>query len=209
MPNSRARRTQELQQLLRSESLDAVVITNPPDWYYLTGFTGEAGLLIVSRRHLTLLTDGRFTVQAAEELRGVTVVEQKEGLYRSGGQLLKNLRARKVGFDPNQVTVAHCQLLKTAAGRATEFKQIAGLVARLRARKDPAELAQMRKAALLASEVVESAIAMLKPGVAEFEIAAEIEYQMRSAVLPERRLKASWRLARAPRFHMRGLPLSA
>ena len=179
MPNSYARRVQELQKLLRRESLDALLITSPADWYYLTGFTGEAGALIASQRHLTLVTDGRFTVQAAEELRGVSVVEQKEGLYRSCGELLKNLPARKVGFDPNQVTVAHCQLLKTAAGRATQFKQIAGLVASQRARKDPAELAQMRKAALLASEVVESAIAMLKPGVREFEIAAEIEYQMR------------------------------
>ena len=49
----------------------------------------------------------------------------------------------------------------------------------LRARKDPSELAQMRKAAILASEVVEGAIGLLKPGVREFEIAAEIEYQMR------------------------------
>jgi Xaa-Pro aminopeptidase len=179
MPNSYARRVQELQKLLRRESLDALLITSPADWYYLTGFTGEAGALIASQRQLTLVTDGRFTAQAAEELAGVSVVEQKEGLYRSCGELLKNLRARKVGFDPNQVTVAHCQLLKTAAGRATQFKQIAGLVASQRARKDPAELAQMRKAALLASQVVESAIAMLKPGVREFEIAAEIEYQMR------------------------------
>src|ERR1700687_1923365 len=179
MPNPYARRTQELRKLRRKESADALLITSPADCYYLSGVTGEAGALIVSQRHLTLVTDGRFTVQAAEELRGVTVVEQKEGLYRSCGELLKNLRARKVGFDPNQVTVAHCRLLKTAAGRATQFKQIAGLVARLRARKDPAELAQMRKAALLASEVVESAIGMLKPGVREFEIAAEIEYQMR------------------------------
>src|ERR1700687_777999 len=179
MPNPYARRTQELRKLRRKESADALLITSPADCYYLSGVTGEAGALIVSQRHLTLVTDGRFTVQAAEELRGVTVVEQKEGLYRSCGELLKNLRARKVGFDPNQVTVAHCQLLKTAAGRATQFKQIAGLVASLRTRKDPAELAQMRKAALLASEVVESAIGMLKPGVREFEIAAEIEYQMR------------------------------
>ena len=148
MPNSYARRTQELQKLLRSQSLDALVVTSPADWYYLTGFTGEAGTLVASQRHLTLVTDGRFTVQAAGELHGVRVVEQKEGLYRSCGELLKNLRARKVGFDPNQVSVGHCQLLKRAAGKATQFKQVAGLVARLRARKEPAELAQMRKAAL-------------------------------------------------------------
>jgi Xaa-Pro aminopeptidase len=179
MPNSNVRRTQELQKLLRKESLDALVITNPADWYYLSGFTGEAGILIVGPRHVTLVTDGRFTVQAAEELRGVTVVEQKEGLHRSCGELLKNLRAKRVGFDPNQVTVRHCQLLKKAAGKGTQFKETAGLVASLRARKDATELAQMRKAALLASEVVEYAIGLLKPGVREFEVAAEVEYQMR------------------------------
>src|ERR1700720_3476754 len=100
MPNPSAFRTQELRKLLRKESLDALLITSPADWYYLTGFTGEAGALIASQRHLTLVTDGRFTVQAAEELRGVAVVEQREGLYRSCGELLNNLRARKVGFDP-------------------------------------------------------------------------------------------------------------
>jgi len=49
----------------------------------------------------------------------------------------------------------------------------------LRAVKDASELAQMRKAAVLASDVVESAIKLLKPGIREFEVAAEIEYQMR------------------------------
>jgi Xaa-Pro aminopeptidase len=125
------------------------------------------------------MTDGRFRVQAAEELRGVTVVEQREGLYRSCGELLKNLRTKRVGFDPNQVTVAQSQLLKKAAGKAAHFKEAGGLVASLRVRKDVAELAQMRKSALLASEVVEYAIGLLKPGVREFEVAAEIEYQMR------------------------------
>src|SRR5438045_9706931 len=46
-------------------------------------------------------------------------------------------------------------------------------------RKDPAELAQMRRAAILAGEVVQSAIRLLKPGIREFEVGAEIEYQMR------------------------------
>jgi Xaa-Pro aminopeptidase len=179
MANLYARRTHELQKLLRRDSLDALLVTSPADWYYLTGFTGEAGTLIVAPRNVTLVTDGRFTVQAAEELRGVTVVEQKEGLYRSCGELLKNLRCRRVGFDPNQVTVGQSQLLRKAAGKTTRFQEAAGLVANLRARKDATELAQMRKAAILASEVVEYAVGLLKPGVREFEVAAEIEYQMR------------------------------
>src|ERR1700722_15809014 len=123
MPNPYARRTQELRKLIRKESLDALLITSPADWYYLTGFTGESGALIASLRHLTLVTDGRFLVQAAEELDGVTVVEQKQGLYRTCGELLKNLRCRTAGFNANQVTVAHYKLLKRAAGKATRFQE--------------------------------------------------------------------------------------
>jgi len=54
-----------------------------------------------------------------------------------------------------------------------------GKVESLRMRKDAAELAQMRRAAILAGEVMQSAIGMLKPGIREFEVGAEIEYQMR------------------------------
>src|ERR1700747_2939692 len=162
MPNSQAHRSQELQKLLRLQSLDALLVTSPADWYYLTGFTGEAGALIVDLRHVTLVTDGRFRVQAAEELRGVRLVEHKDGLYRSCGELLQNLRGKREGFDPNQVTVAQYQLVKKAAGRTTQLKPTGGLVASLRARKDAAELAQMRKSALLAGDVVESVIGVLK-----------------------------------------------
>jgi Xaa-Pro aminopeptidase len=46
-------------------------------------------------------------------------------------------------------------------------------------RKDDGELAQMRKAAILAGEIMDCAIGLLKPGVSEREVGAEIEYQMR------------------------------
>ena len=41
-----------------------LLITQPADWYYLTGFTGESGALVVYAAHLTLITDGRFAGQA-------------------------------------------------------------------------------------------------------------------------------------------------
>src|SRR5206468_9728938 len=45
--------------------------------------------------------------------------------------------------------------------------------------KDATELAQMGRVALLAGEVVQCTIGLLKPGISEFEVRAEIEYQMR------------------------------
>jgi Xaa-Pro aminopeptidase len=179
MPTLFTLRIQKLQKLIHSAGLNAFIIGSPADWYYLTGFTGESGVLIVGPRRVTLVTDARFTVQAAQELRGVKVVLQREGLLRTCGELLAGAKRKKVGFDPNHLTVGQWQLLRKAAGRATRFERVSALVQGLRVRKDAAELAQMRKAAILASDVVESAIKLLKPGIREFEIAAEIEYQMR------------------------------
>src|ERR1700688_1151537 len=179
MPIPNTIRIQRLQKLIRKSRLPALLITSPADWYYLTGFTGDAGALIASPRGLTLVTDGRFTVQAEQELNGVRIVLQKDGLYRTCGELLKKEKHRRVGFDSNQLSVGSWQLVKTAAGAMVRLEGTAGMVQSLRAVKDVSELAQMRKAAVLASEVVESAIGMLKLGIREFEVAAEIEYQMR------------------------------
>src|SRR5258708_25053601 len=178
MTTDNSRRIAGLQRLIRGQGLDSLLITSPADWYYLAGFSGEAGLLIADLRGLTLVTDGRFTVQAEQELSGVSVVLQKDGLYRTCGELLAQRKRKKVGFDAQQVTVGQLEALGKGAGRVVGFKAASGIVHRLRAVKDASELAQMRKAAVLASDVVESAIKLLKPGIREFEVAAEIEYQM-------------------------------
>jgi len=74
----------------------------------------------------------------------------------------------------------------------------------LRQVKELGEIAQMRKAALLAGDVLCAALKLLKPGVREIEIAAEIEYLMRSRGASVRPSELSWRLERAPHIRMRG-----
>src|SRR6202011_27377 len=88
-------------------------------------------------------------------------------------------RAKSVGFEATQLSVSQYGALRKAAGRGRKWKPAAGLVASLRMHKDQQELAVMRRAAILAGRVVEEAIPLLKGGVREFEVAAEIEFQMR------------------------------
>src|SRR5712691_13310891 len=159
-------------------SIDSLLITSPANWYYLTGFTGESGALVVSRKETTLITDGRFMVQGRTETSGVRIRQQKGSLFDSVGEFIKNSGCARVGFDPTQVTVGQLHTLQKTAGARVRWFPAAGMPERLRMRKDRAELAQMRRAALLASEVVQSGIKLLKPGIREFEVGAEIEYQM-------------------------------
>jgi Xaa-Pro aminopeptidase len=161
------------------EKVDALLITSPANWYYLTGFTGESGALVASRKGSTLITDGRFMVQGRGETSGIHILQQKGSLFESIGKFLRDSRFRRVGFDGNQVSVGQLQTLRRATGASVRWVPVIGKVESLRMRKEAVELAQMRRAAILAGEVVQSAIGLLKPGIREIEVAAEIEYQMK------------------------------
>jgi Xaa-Pro aminopeptidase len=172
-------RRQKVIKELQSRKLDCLLVAHPANCYYLSGFTGDSGMLVITQDGATLITDGRFTIQAQEEAPGIRVELQKGGLYPSAGDWLRERKVRRVGFDSTQWTVAQCKVLKNASGSRCRMIEANGTVERLRMKKDAQELAQMRKAAILAGEVLESVLPLVKPGVRESEIGAEIEYRMK------------------------------
>ncbi len=174
-----AKRRREVVRELKRRELDCLLVTLPADWYYLTGFSGESGVLVVTATGTTLVTDGRFTTQAKEESPGIRVQLQKGGLYEAVGEWMKQGGIRRAGYDPGLWTVAQRQALRKASGAKCREIEAAGVVGRLRMKKDAQELAVMRKAAILAGEVLEGALKLVRPGARENEIAAEIEYQMK------------------------------
>jgi Xaa-Pro aminopeptidase len=179
MATDYSKRRAAIRRELKQRKIDCLLVTHAPNWYYLTGFTGESGALVLSEDGATLITDGRFTVQAKEETSGVEIELQKGGLYAAVGNFLKQARYEQVGFDPQHWTVAQMTVLRKAIRGRCRTSESAGIVEALRMKKDAQELATMRKAAHLAGEVFESVLKMVRPGVRETEIGAEIEYQMR------------------------------
>ena len=179
MSESCAKRRREVLRELKRRGLDCLLVTHPASWYYLTGFTGESGALVVAAGKTTLITDGRFTTQAKEEALGIRLEPQKEALYASLGDWLKQSGMRRVGYDPEQWTIAQFKVVRKASSAKWQAIETRGVVECLRIKKDAHELALMRRAAILAGEVLEGALKLLKPGVREVEIAAEIEHQMK------------------------------
>src|SRR5262249_10209740 len=98
-----SKRRRALNESLAKLRLGAIVLTHPADWFYLTGFTGEAGALLVGRHGATLITDGRFITQGKEETQSVRIVQHKAGLFQAVGEHLKSLRVSRAGFDPGQI----------------------------------------------------------------------------------------------------------
>ncbi|MGB0034512.1 MAG: Xaa-Pro peptidase family protein [Candidatus Acidiferrales bacterium] len=159
---------------------DAFLVTHLPNIRYLCGFSGSAGILLVEASQGTLFTDSRYTFQAREEVAGVRVQIAKRGLIRACCGALSKRRGRcRVAYSPSQMTVAQKTAFQNGAGGRFIWVDGGSSVEKLRAVKDKQELATMREAAELISEVFRGILVMIKPGVAELDIAAEIEYAMK------------------------------
>jgi Xaa-Pro aminopeptidase len=177
-------RIRRLRQRLLRAGADALVVTHLPNIFYLTGFLGSAGILVVDQRRATLITDGRYRVQAREQVRaaGVTLEIPQGAILAAVGKHLASRKERgsiRVVFDPNSVTVAAQRDLAHTVGRRVTWRSEAGWVEELRAIKSPAEIIKMRAAARLISKVFEQTVELIRPGVTELDLAAEAEYRMR------------------------------
>ncbi|HTR47944.1 MAG TPA: Xaa-Pro peptidase family protein [Verrucomicrobiae bacterium] len=165
---------------LSSLGADAVLVSHLPNILYLCGFSGSAGLLLVEPSKSTLFTDSRYTFQARDEVDGAGIHIAKKGLLRAVVETLKKGRARRrIAFSAAHMTVAEKQVLEAGAGPRIRWVSDQNCVEKLRAVKDAGELATMREAALLISRVFDRTLRMIKPGVTELDLAAEIEHAIK------------------------------
>jgi Xaa-Pro aminopeptidase len=175
-------RLTRLRELMERGGVDALLVSHIPNVFYLSGFTGDSGALLVEHTRATLLTDSRFTTQAGEELAptriGLKIV--KGPLAAAAGPELVRRRFRgRAAFEGARVTVAEAARLRKASGGKIRWRPVAGWVEQLRRVKDADEIERMREAARLGSKVIGEAISLIRPGVRECDVAAEIEFRMR------------------------------
>ncbi len=178
MPTTSSR-LKRLRQSLNATGAGALLETHLPNIFYLCGFSGDSAALLVDQTSATLFTDGRFTIQAKEETRGIRVHIHKGSLLEAVGEHLRARKRQKVAVSPSRLTLAGWKTLKKASGSHIKWGAVDGLVEGLRSVKDADEIARIRDAARLGSQVMEEAIALVRPGVTELDIAAEIGYRMR------------------------------
>lgn len=181
------KRVERLREQLAKQSLDSVLVTNPENRRYLSGFTGQdsgadsAGALIVSAHDIVLITDGRYTEQAENECPGLRVVKREGQFAPTAAKVLIELGARRMGFEAAHVTVAiHEDLGKALSEQAGEQASVElvptrRLVEPLRAVKDSDELAAIERACAITDETFTHLCGYLRPGMTEREVVREIE----------------------------------
>jgi Xaa-Pro aminopeptidase len=162
----------EPQALLEPLELDALYITRPENVRYLTGFPHpEDAQVLITPEGAFLLTDPRYPEAERESRIPARVLkrEEREALFQ-------DLRGR-VGFEAEHLPYAALERLQELS--PAEWVPTKGVVERLRLKKSPEEVARIRQAQALAERALERALALLRPGVEEREVALEIEFFLR------------------------------
>ena len=163
---------------LAERELDLLLVTDPVNLRYLTGFSGSNGLAIVGPDTRRFLTDFRYVERAKAEVDGFDVqpAPQELRVALAEGWPPGDLR---VGFEDQHVSVRrHGELRETLPGRI-ELAPAGGLVEAERAIKEPAEIAAIRAGATLVDEIYVWLQEQGLVGRSERAVALALEQEMR------------------------------
>jgi len=172
----------QVQAAIAERRLHALLVSYLPNIRYLCGFTGGAGVLVITARDKILFTDGRYTEQAKKEVKGATVkIVKKAALAAAAEWLKKHASLRRIGFESAHTTVAERALLAKTIGRSANLVAGPPIVEPLRMIKDAEEIACIRAACQLGVQLFSKVKGKLRPGVTESALAGELEFAARQA----------------------------
>jgi Xaa-Pro aminopeptidase len=179
-----ARQT-KLREQLASAGLDALLVSHLPNIRYLCGFTGSAGLLLVEEAGSVFFTDVRYDTQGRHEVKGAKVIIARQALLSALGEWSKARRKRSrgwtIGIEAEHLTVAEKKRLSDLLPSGLRLRNAPSLVERARMVKDDDELGLIRTAVGLGATLFDRALEVLRPGIKETGVAAEMEYTARRA----------------------------
>jgi Xaa-Pro aminopeptidase len=167
---------------------DALLVSHLPNIHYLCGFTGSSGALLVGANGSIFFTDSRYAQQAKVQVSGRKIVITKQAPAIAAAEWMsrqprgnRKPRASVLGIEAQYVSVLSRKNLAAALSKNVRLREAPSLVEKARMVKDADEIAAIRSAVELGAGLFDRALATIRPGVSEVEVAAEMEYAARKS----------------------------
>lgn len=155
---------------------DGVLISSPENVRYLCGFSGSEGNLLLTSGGGYFLTDGRYTTQARREVEVVQVVTFRKK-WEKIATLAARLKIERLAYESRHISVA--MLGELEKNTKKELYPVGAEIEAIRACKDAGEIRLLKRAARIAADSLAEVLPLIRPGMREIELAAELEYRMR------------------------------
>jgi Xaa-Pro aminopeptidase len=165
---------------LAEEEIEAIFISQPENRYYLSGFGGSAGFLLITSQNAVLATDFRYLEQAKKQAPDYEIFQIAGDIVDWFPGLVAELNSGRLGFEARHITFTMYRQLTDVLKQA-QLKLIPtdGLVESLRVIKEPEEVELITKASEISDSAIEYIEGIIHTGMSEKEVAWEIEKFMR------------------------------
>lgn len=167
-------RIASVQKELRSLDIPAVLVTNLSDVKYLSGFTGSTAYMLIDLEKAVFFTDGRYSIQAAEEVSDnivVEIVKDYSSIYTERCSAFK-----KILLQPScSINISS----KIAAQGVEIYLDEKDFMQKLRMIKNSSEISLIKEQYNLAGKAFLRALKSFKYGTSEKSWAAALEYHMK------------------------------
>lgn len=162
-------------------NVDALLVTQPHNRRYLSGFTGSSGTLLISRDKAVLMTDSRYWEQVEKQAPEFELLRMTKMFNDHLAEFLKQAGdPPRVGVESAAMTIDQFDSIKSVEGIGAEWVLTRGAIEAIRAVKDAEEIDKVRRAVALGDEGFEYLCGILRPGMTEREAAWELEVYVRT-----------------------------
>lgn len=171
-------RVNEIQQTLKDQSYDALLVTSPYNLRYVSNFTGSTGLAVITEEKAFFVTDFRYTEQATKQAVGYEVIQNKGPIFEEVAKIVQQEAIQSIGFEKDHMTFSTYETVKETLDCSLE--PVGGVIEALREVKSEDEVATIQQAIKITEEAFEHILEYIQEGQTEIEVANELDFFMRS-----------------------------
>jgi Xaa-Pro aminopeptidase len=172
------KRLETIRSKIKENEIDGILITKRENYTYLSGFTGSSAYLVITSDSADLITDFRYIEQATKQAPLFNIIKYKGNVAIEINNALKRNNVEKLGFESIDLTYDKYEDYSSKF-EVKELIPLKNIIESIRMIKDSEELQFIKKAVEIADGAFLNVLPLIKPGILETEVSAEIEYFMK------------------------------
>ena len=169
------KRLERLRKVLKDRELDSMLVTNPVNRHYMTGFSGTNGFALITLENSFLLTDFRYIEAATKEAPYFEIINYGNSMEKCLYGILMKTGIKSLGFESEHISYAGFHRLSDALSNISLIPH-KGMVENLRRIKEKGEMEAIQYACKVSDEALAYIADITKVGMTEKQVALELEY---------------------------------
>jgi Xaa-Pro aminopeptidase len=163
------------------QKIDAYLVTCETNITYLTQFNSSESWLLVFPNQIFYITDARYTLEAQQGLKGITVAEYNKSMMPKVFELMNQMKAHTLGFDARHMSLAKFRDMEKHCPADIKLVATPDTTENLRMIKEKGEVDLIRQALKLHHKAYAYLKTVVKPGVTEKQVLAKLENYVKKA----------------------------